>query len=179
MTVKIDEPLTVWYCDVCHDPILRTKEAESNYGEPGNVPPEKTGIITWSDPPRSKHEADAEEAPERSLATDYKVVHKINCDDLKGPSWETDQLLGTEGLQLWSELLWDGNDNDPVRLAPGTTLNPTLNLMFRFQVPYYEQARRYLNTEFAQGFLAGRIVISDEVYRTIIKEGSRELQEGY
>jgi hypothetical protein len=175
MAVTIDPPLTFWYCDVCDELIYRNKEAETLDEKPGKVPPAKTGIVTWSDPPRSERDPSSDETPVRPLPTDYRVVHKITCDDGTGVSWETDSLLGIEGLQLWSELLWHGKASEPLRLAPGTTLNPTMDLMFRFQVPHYEQARRYLNTQFAQSYLDGRVVLSDEGYKAIIKSGSLEL----
>ncbi|MFF1254494.1 hypothetical protein ACFVYC_18640 [Pseudarthrobacter sp. NPDC058329] len=148
------------------------------YGQPGNVTAEKTGIITWAYQQKNQDPATGE-VPERSLATEYRVVHKITCDDNSGYSWETDQLLGTKGLQQWSELLWDGKDTDPFCFAPGTTLNPTLDLLFRFQVPYYEQARRYLDTQTARELLDGRLILSDEGYQRVIIDGSRELEEGY
>lgn len=179
MAVTIDPPLTLWYCDVCGEHILRSREAEALGGELGNVPPEKTGIVVWSEPQLSEHDPESDETPEKSLPTDYTIVHKLTCDTTTGPFWETDSLLGTEGLQLWSELLWHGNESEPLRFAPGTILNPTLDLMFRFQVPYYEQARRYLNTEFAHNYLQGRIVLSEEGYKAIIRNGSMELHEGY
>lgn len=106
----------------------------------------------------------------------YKVVHKTDCDlDRRGSFWETDLLLGTEGLLRWSELLWNGLDNDPFLFASGTTINPMLDLMFRFQVPYYEQVRRYLSTDAARSLMAGRLVLDGDGWQQVIKEGGREV----
>lgn len=175
MTIAIDAPLTVWYCDECDGPIVRTSESVWVDGTPGNVPAEKTGVITWNRPQVDVRE-NTDQLPERTLAVAYKVVHKRDCDfDRKGSSWETDLLLGTEGLLRWSELLWNGPDNEPYRFAPGTTLSPTLDLLFRFQVPYYEQARRYLSTEAARSLMGGRIVMDADDWQQVIKEGGREV----
>lgn len=165
MPVAIDAPLTVWYCDVCDEPIVRTSEATRTDGRPGNVPPEKTGLVAWSNT-RFKDKS----LPERTISSDYKLVHVSTCDtNPNDATWHTDDLLGVEGLQRWSELLWNGAGTEPFQLAAGTTLNPSLDLLFRFQVPYYEQARRYLNTDAAHEILGGRVILSSEDWQEIIR----------
>jgi len=112
------------------------------------------------------------------LAVAYKVLHKSKCDEiLSDATWDADSLLGLEGLQRWSELLWNGASTDPFRLSAGSSLSPTVDLMFRFQIPYYEQARRYTHTESAQQIMGGRVVLSNDDWRQIITEGHQELEE--
>lgn len=172
---RIDEPLTLWYCDACDKPVLRTSEAFTADGMLGNVPPEKTGVVAWEHPRRTfGSDGDVEQ---RTLPRQFRVLHKITCDtNMSEATWETDRLLGPEGVQCWAELLWNGPTEDPLVWAPGTSLNPPMELLFRFQVPYYEQARRYLHTSVAQLLLGGRHIMEDAAWRRIITEGIRETE---
>jgi hypothetical protein len=167
--LAIDAPLTTWYCDNCGGAIVQHS--------PG-TPPEQTGVVAWQQPALQFAE-NPDERAQKSLATAYKVVHKIKCDnDRSDATWETDTLLGVEGLQLWSELLWNGPYQESFQLSTNTQLSPTLDLLYRFQVPFYEQARLYLRTQSAQEILGGRAVLSEDSWKRIIIEGSKEIEEG-
>lgn len=178
MTVVIDPPLTVWYCDSCGEQIHRTREAAGPENK-GFLPPEKTGLVAFENANRSKG-VDKNAVPGKKLPEAYRVLHKNTCDlDPTDLTWETDSLMGTKGLQLWAEELWHGKDEEPISFAPGTSLTPALDLMFRFQVPYYEQARHYLDTQAAHRYLGGRFVLSDSEWQEIIELGSQEREDNY
>jgi hypothetical protein len=169
MPIDIDAPLTTWYCDDCGGPIVRFS--------PG-TPVEQTGVIAWQQPV-THHSGNPDEPSLRSPATKYKVLHKIKCDTNRSDAtWEVETLLGVEGLQRWSELLWNGPAQDSFQLSANANLHPTLDLLYRFQVPYYEQGRPYLHTQSAQEIIGGRAVLKEDSWKNIITEGSREIEEG-
>ncbi|MEJ1116784.1 hypothetical protein WBN73_20960 [Paenarthrobacter sp. CCNWLY172] len=167
--VTIDAPLTTWYCDECGGAIVRYS--------PGTAV-EQTGVVAWQQPV-THHSGNPDKPSQKSPATEYKVLHKIKCDtDRSDATWEVETLLGIAGLQRWSELLWNGPAQDSLQLSANASLHPTLDLLYRFQVPYYEQARQYLRTQSAQEIIGGRAVLEEKEWQQIITEGSREIEEG-
>ncbi|AOY74227.1 hypothetical protein ARZXY2_4728 (plasmid) [Arthrobacter sp. ZXY-2] len=169
MSTEIDAPLTTWYCDDCGGTVIRYS--------PGTAV-EQTGVVAWQQP-SNQYSENPDELTLRRPATEYKVLHKITCDtNRSAATWEVESLLGIEGLQRWSELLWNGPAQESFQVGANASLYPTLDLLYRFQVPYYEQARQYLHTQSAQEILGGRAVLKEDSWKNIITEGTREIQEG-
>ncbi|MCY1676869.1 hypothetical protein OVA06_19550 [Pseudarthrobacter sp. SL88] len=170
MPAELDAPLTTWYCDDCGGPIIRHT--------PG-TPVEQTGVISWRQTD-NQYSEDPSELTLRKPPTEYKVRHNVSCDNPNDTdaSYQLDTLLGVEGLQLWSELLWNGPAQRPFQVGANANLYPALDLLHRFQVPYYEQARQYFKTQSAQEIIGGRAVLKEDSWKNIIREGSQEIEEG-
>lgn len=81
--------------------------------------------------------------------SDFKIVHKGNCDprDDYSASYEIAWVLGKDGLNQFLSLLTIGpikianGQPDAMQIKPQTMAN-FVDTVRRFQTPYYEEARR-------------------------------------
>lgn len=119
----MDAPLKIWYCDVCGDPITNPNEA----------------IVTWKE-------------DENYKAYDFKITHKNTngrfCDDSRcANSMELIWVLGNSGLVLLTSFMsrgFFGNFNGGNSIKD---LDNFTDFFRRVQLPYYEEARKYFDTD--------------------------------
>lgn len=115
----MDTPLTCWYCDVCKKPIDEIDR----------------GYVIWR-------------SDEAGMARDFKIIHKVVCDDNQYPSsLALRDFVGPKGLVILTSLLSLGpiksHFGDPPhnRVAD---MDQWVDLMRRVQIPHYEEARHRL-----------------------------------
>ncbi len=116
------KPLEQWHCDVC--------------GEVIECP--KDGYVIW------KNDDDHRDH-------DFTVIHKIKCDPKKGfpCSMPIETFLGADGLVYLTSFLSLG----PIKGVMGSNFTGVrdfdefVDFMRRMQTPYYEDARRFYETE--------------------------------
>ena len=122
----MDEPLTIWYCDICHEPIKDPSE----------------GIIIWND--------------NNGKLSDFKIVHKNlygkhRCDDGNYPSsMDLTEYLGTEGMVQLTSFLSTGAIHHNRKCEEIEDIDNFIDLYRRLQLPYYEEARKYFTDERVQ-----------------------------
>lgn len=119
----MDLPLKIWYCDVCGDPITNPGEA----------------IVTWKE-------------DENHKAYDFKITHKNSygklCDDkMRASSMELTWVLGNSGLVWLTSFMSRGFLGN---FKGGNSIKDWDNFtdfFRRVQLPYYEEARKYFDTD--------------------------------
>ncbi len=158
MTDHIDQPLSVWYCDECRQAI--------------NDPAD--GMLVWSDPTDWGR---AGSQLERKFPNRFSIVHKTACDPFtENPSsMQLDEMLGVTGLQWWASNLWNGPTSDPKIFSGDFEAQAAMDLLYRLQVPYYEQARQYFDSSYASLDLSNRTVISEDILKGIIKNAGQAI----
>ncbi len=119
----MDEPLTVWYCDICGEPLTADE-----------------GYVIWKRDQNGK-------------AYDFKIVHHVKCDPGSRNGYVGSlplrDFLGDFGRALLLSFLSPG----PLIIRNSSTseyvgiknFNEFFDLFHRVQTPYYEEARRYFN----------------------------------
>ena len=127
----MDEPLKIWYCDVCGKPINNLDEA----------------MLIW----RSENDKDF----------DFKIVHqtthlKKGCDIREYPySAHVSEFLGDKGLTYLLSFLSLGKARKEKSYRSVKDMDEFVDLIRRFQIPYYEEARRYFQTPETQELIEG------------------------
>lgn len=126
----MDQPLTIWYCDVCHQPIVDKNRA----------------LVIWKS--------------DNTGYYDFKIVHQtINdqqgCDiPSYSGSMHLEEFLGIPGAVYLTSFLTTGpahfGENNNIK-----NISEFVDLFRRLQVPYYEEARRYFSTEKTQSYIQG------------------------
>ncbi len=118
--VKMDKPLTIWYCDVCGKPITSPRE----------------GYVIWQSKPDEKYK-------------DFKIIHQRICDDKSyHASSALEDFLGDKGLGTLLSFLSAGSIlvDDGIKGAIRVSdLDDFVDFMRRVQTPYYEEARKYFS----------------------------------
>jgi len=134
----MDKPFKVWYCDICGTPITSMNE----------------GMLTW-------------EKDNSGKSYDFKVVHKnnrangIGCDNMSVPnSAELSWLIGENGLIFFTSFLSTGNAISGNCGNGVRDIDKFIDLMRRFQTPYYEEARKYFETDITKDLLSDSNEIS-------------------
>ncbi|WP_449371784.1 hypothetical protein [Arthrobacter psychrolactophilus] len=157
MTDHIDQPLSIWYCDECHQAIHKPAE----------------GMLTWIDSTdwRKKSSEFQRKMPNR-----FSIVHQNVCDiSGDGQSMHLEAMLGVTGLQWWASNLWNGPTADPKIFNGDFEAQSAMDLLYRLQVPYYEQARQYFDSSYASLELSNRTVMSDEILKGIIENAGQAI----
>lgn len=155
MTNHIDQPLTVWYCDECRLPI----------DHPTN------GMLIWDDPTDWRKESSEFE---RKMPVRFSIIHKVACDNRNDrQSMHLETMLGVTGLQWWASNLWNGPTAETMIFNGDFEAQAAMDLLYRLQVPYYEQARQYFDSSYASLELNNRTVISDEILKGIIENAGQ------
>jgi hypothetical protein len=116
------KPLKQWICDACGEVIENSEN----------------GYVIW------RRDADY-------LNYDFKVIHKAKCDDKSySSSLAVDLFLGEQGLTRLMSYLTPG----PLKIRGGSAsrvgvknMDEFVDLIRRFQSPYYEEARRHFEDE--------------------------------
>ena len=117
----MDKPLTIWYCDVCGQPL------EAN-----------EGIAIFR---RDEH----------GKLFDFKIVHQGDCDLGNEYLWlHLNSLLGEKGKEKLLSFLSPGMVKVNLEGKHGTfprvkDFDEFVDFFRRCQTPYYEEARRYFS----------------------------------
>lgn len=127
----MDRPLTKWYCDRC-DKVIE-----------GIV----KGYAVWK----------SDEIPGKQMTFEhsFRIVHHVTCNtDRSYPSSVAlKELTGADGLSNLLSKLSPG----PFQIRAGIGLFTQVNMdqyidfIRRIHVPYYEQARRYFDSDLIEG----------------------------
>ncbi|MCU6481295.1 hypothetical protein [Arthrobacter sp. A2-55] len=154
---RIDPPLTIWYCDNCK----------------GQITEPHAGTVSWNDPTVV---SDNVGVVQNDFPEKFYILHKGACDNMQRlpKSHDLNTMLGVNGLQWWAGYLWNGPTTAPMNFVPGVDLKPAMELLYRLQVPYYEQARRYFNTSYSQYLTDSTTTFTESTLRGIIeREGEQ------
>ncbi len=133
------EPLKKWYCDKCGELI---EKPEDGYVQFKKI--EQNGIILYDD---------------------FVVVHHKSKSPLKDKLehgcyiYNSDvtlkRFLGDDGKIHLLTLLDIGKYHNPEFTLLSNNIRKWIDLFMRFQVPYYEEARRYLDKANSDGIFDG------------------------
>ena len=118
---NMDQPLTIWYCDICGEKITNISD----------------GYVIWKRRDGKSH--------------DFKIIHTGTCDPrMDYPcSSALEDFLGADGLQILLYQLGSGtimlNLNKGSHCSVVDSMDEFVDFFRRVQTPYYEQARRCFN----------------------------------
>jgi hypothetical protein len=117
----MDQPLTVWYCDVCGDRIAA-----------------KDGYVVWKTTDDLK-------------SSGFKIIHQGRCDRRDYPaSAALSDFLGPEGVAQLLAFLSLGPIKRRIGQKPhadAKDMDEFVDFFRRVQTPYYEEARRLFHTQ--------------------------------
>jgi len=123
----MDTPLTIWYCDVCGEPIT----------DPAR------GYVVWT------HDHQGRD-------TGFKIIHQGKCDDSLNPSsCALPDLLGPNGLNYLLAKMSYGPLATSSKPTGPADLDEFVDLVRRLQLPHYEEARRKFSSDAVKDHFSG------------------------
>ena len=108
------------------------------------------------------------EKDERHLQHNYNIVHNDSrCLKDLNSSYELERLLGRQGIGLLSSWIHVGPITDPIgrERSEYRSVIEFAEFFKRLQLPYYEQARHYLQRAASAGYIDGNATGSHDPQR--------------